>query len=136
MKTIRSALISNKTLSRQMQRFLFSGLSAVATDSLVYYLLVLLHLTYSPAKTISFLAGTIVAYILNKFYTFEKKERSFSETVLFLTLYLLTMGVNVGVNATILHILGASMATLAFLIATACSTVLNFLGQKFVVFQK
>jgi len=122
-------------LKRELGRFLVAGFSAVGTDLTVYWLL--LHVTsHSPAKTASFLAGTIVAYLINKFWTFEKHRHSYIEMTKFLALYLSTLAVNVGVNQLTLTVLPPSVnVPLAFLVATGCSTVLNFIGQKWWVFR-
>ncbi len=122
---------------RQLGRYLVAGISAVATDSLTYFLLVhwvLAYVGYDVAKFVSFLSGTVVAYTVNKFWTFESKDKSFSEAAAFLTLYILTLGLNVSVNRLVLQLTQQSL--LAFLAASACSTVANFFGQKFWVFKE
>lgn len=123
-------------LKKELPRFLVAGFSAVGTDLSIYYLL-LDWLSYSPAKTISFLSGTVVAYLINKYWTFGRKEKSYQEMVKFLGLYLFTLAANVGVNRLTLGFLPDdfySRVFLAFLLATGVSTILNFLGQKFWVF--
>jgi putative flippase GtrA len=125
----------------ELKRFLVSGGSAVACDTTVYFLLLPL-LPPSIAKAVSFIAGTVVAYILNKFWTFKKPKRSHVEVVKFVCLYLSTLGANVAVNRltldyapTIVPILKPYETQFAFLAATGTSTVLNYLGQKFWVFK-
>lgn len=125
----------DKALVRQVLRFLVAGGSAVGTDALVYFLLVGVGFEKSFAKGLSFLSGTVVAYVINKFWTFERPERSLAEVFKFALLYGFTLGVNVGVNALVLALLPGQI-TLAFLCATGTSTVLNFLGQKFFVFRR
>ena len=109
-----------------------AGFSAVATDLLTYYIM-LNFLPTNIAKGISFLLGTIVAYIINKYWTFEKKEKSYKEMTKFAILYASTLGANVVTNKVVLDMFNITI--LAFLIATAVSTVLNFIGQKFWVFR-
>jgi len=117
----------------EILRFLVSGCSAVASDAGVYSILA--HMIPSSyAKGISFIAGSIVAFILNKFWTFKKPNQSFQQLPRFILLYTLTLGVNVAVNECILWI-KPSAFTLGFLIATGCSTLLNYLGQKKWVFK-
>ena len=58
----------NKT-KKELKRFLLAGLSAVATDLATYYIL-LNFIPHDLAKTISFLLGTILAFIINKYCTF------------------------------------------------------------------
>ncbi|MBX3073501.1 GtrA family protein [Candidatus Obscuribacterales bacterium] len=125
----------------EIKRFLVAGGSAVACDTAVYFLL-LPFLPPSISKAISFIAGTIVAFLLNKFWTFKKPKRSHVEIVKFICLYLSTLGANVAVNRvmldvapTLIPMLKPYEAQFAFLAATGTSTVLNFLGQKFWVFK-
>ncbi len=102
---------------------------------MVYWLL--LHVTsHSPAKAVSFLSGTVVAYLLNKYWTFEKHRHSYAEMAKFLALYLTTLAANVGVNQLAIFLLPPPFnVPIAFLAATGTSTVLNFIGQKWWVFR-
>ena len=134
-------------MGRQIRRFLVAGFSAVGTDTAVYFVLIN-YISHSPAKALSFISGTFVAYVLNKFWTFEQKNYSHSEIIKFITLYASTLLVNVGVNKLCLVIFafGESLwigilppsapVVSAFLAATGTSTVLNFIGQKWWVFQR
>ncbi|MDZ4833644.1 MAG: GtrA family protein [Candidatus Melainabacteria bacterium] len=133
---------SKKTNPGEMQRFLLSGGSAVACDTLVYALL-FNFMPPSMAKAISFIAGTVLAFFLNKFWTFKKPKRSHAEVVKFICLYASTLGANIFVNRFVLDHAASMVAAIepvsaqfAFLSATGTSTVLNYLGQKFWVFKK
>ena len=119
-------------LKREMSRFLVAGFCAVGTDMGSYFLL-LKVLTHDYSKGISFLLGTIVAYFINKYWTFEKKTKSYSEVGKFAILYSSTLGANVLVNRIVLNLFQSTL--LAFLLATGVSTVLNFSGQKSWVFK-
>lgn len=124
---------------RQAQRFLVVGMGSVAIDSLTYFSI--LRLGGPPtsadlAKTLSFVAGTIFAFLANKSWTFESHRWSLFEAVSFCVLYAATMIVNVGVNHRVLETGVPHPVLTAFLCATAVSTVLNFLGQKFIAFRK
>jgi len=126
----------------ELMRFLFAGGSAVACDTVVYALLFPILPSPSVAKGISFISGTIVAFLLNKFWTFKKPKRSGAEVAKFVCLYVSTLGANIAVNrltldhaASIVPMLKSYETQFAFLAATGTSTVLNFLGQKFWVFK-
>jgi len=123
-----------KRLRTELTRFLVAGSLAVGTDMLAYYALLKVT-SHSPAKAVSFLCGTIVAYVINKYWTFERHERSFAEMTRFGLLYATTLGANVGVNKLCLLIFPGAVF-LAFLCATGTSTVLNFIGQKWWVFRR
>jgi putative flippase GtrA len=119
-------------IKKELKRFLVAGISAVGTDLSTYYLL-LNFLDTNISKAISFLLGTIVAFIINKYWTFEKCEKSYKEIVKFGILYSFTLSANVMTNKIILDMF--SITLVAFLIATGVSTVLNFIGQKWWVFK-
>lgn len=131
---------------KEISRFILSGILAVLTDTFVYY--ILSHfIDLSLAKGISFLTGTITAYLMNKYYTFEQKRKSIKEVIKFLLLYLVSLAANVGVNKVCLLILPSAFSYISFLnnfqavklfsflCATGTSTIINFSGQKFWVFK-
>jgi putative flippase GtrA len=119
-------------LKKEVKRFLVAGFSAVGTDMITYYLM--LNLLYHDiAKACSFLLGTIVAFVINKYWTFEKHKKSYKEILRFGVLYSTTLGANVLTNRFVLDI--SEIVFLAFLIATGVSTALNFIGQKWWVFK-
>ncbi len=119
-------------IKKELKRFLVAGFSAVGTDLATYYILLNFFNT-DIAKAISFLLGTIVAFIINKYWTFEKHEKSYAEIAKFGILYSATLGANVITNKIILDMFNITIV--AFLIATSVSTVLNFIGQKWWVFR-
>ncbi|NQV78879.1 MAG: GtrA family protein [Lutibacter sp.] len=118
-------------IKKELKRFLVAGLSAVGTDLCTYYFF-LNVLPNDVAKAISFLLGTIVAFVMNKYWTFEKKKKSYSEIIRFAVLYSVTLGTNVLSNKLVLE--NTDILIIAFIIATGISTILNFIGQKFWVF--
>ena len=72
-----ASLTVRSKFQQQIQRFLVTGVSAVLVDTLFYFLLIQVKMyPTSLSKMISFLCGTILAYILNKFWTFKKKAKS------------------------------------------------------------
>lgn len=116
----------------QIVRFFFTGLLVVLVDATAYSFL-LASFAPSSAKAIAFVCGTIVAYLANKFWTFKKRGFSLSEAASFFALYVVSLGINVGINEVFLRIPPYSLL-LAYLCATAASATFNFLGQKYVIF--
>jgi len=117
---------------KEMFRFIIAGASAVSIDLVSYYFLQFLIVT-NIAKGISFILGTVVAYFINKYWTFEKSKKSYSQILKFGILYLFSLSVNVLINHMVLDILNHVL--IAFIIATGASTILNFIGQKWWVFR-
>jgi uncharacterized protein rv3789/MT3897 len=116
----------------EISRFLVAGLSAVGVDFFVYYIM-LNFLNHNLSKAISFILGTVSAFVINKYWTFEKLQKSNSEIWKFALLYLCTLGINISTNKIVLDY--TNITIFAFLIATGISAVLNFIGQKFWVFK-
>ena len=119
-------------VKKELKRFLVAGICAVTIDLITYYLL-LDFLSHDIAKAISFVLGTIFAFLINKYWTFEKHKKSYKEVFQFGVLYIVTLGLNVLTNKMVID--NTQMVFLAFLMATGASTVLNFIGQKWWVFR-
>jgi putative flippase GtrA len=127
-------ILLKSSLYKQISRFSVAGLSAVAVDFLSYYLLIN-YLSYDLSKTLSFIIGAIVAYVINKFWTFEKNNLSFKELAKFALLYTFSLIINVYMNKLFLDITN-NIIIIAFLLATGSSALINFIGQKWWVFKK
>jgi len=128
-------------VKHELVRYLISGCSAVATDLLVYWLLIK-PLGVSQAKMLSFISATCVAYTLNKFWTFRRTEHSWPEMFKFAALYSYSLFANVAVNKCSLYMIDTWVPVLrvveyqlSFLFATGTSTIINYIGQKFWVFK-
>ena len=121
-----------RKLKKQLLRFFTTGIIAVVTDFILYFILIE-FLSIDFSKFISFISGTFVAFLMNKFWTFEKKLIDFKEVIRFILLYSISLLVNVLINHSINDLFNE--VVIAFLIATACSASINFLGQKFWVFK-
>lgn len=133
-------------LRRELRSFIIIGIIATLLDFTLYTLFQQV-VTYSIAKTFSFLCGTLFTYLLNKFITFKQSKHSTKEAAKFITLYGSTLVANVTVNSLMImlistHLNGYLFIThevtiiISFIAATSVSTVLNFIGQKFWVFKK
>jgi putative flippase GtrA len=128
----RSAL---KTQLRELLRFGLVGGSAVAVDGIVYFGLTgLVACPTSLAKAISFIAGACLAFLLNRGFVFRAEGTASQQILPFTALYLVSLGLNNGVNAAALAL--AVAKPLAWLAATATSTISNFIGMKYIVFRK
>jgi len=99
---------------------------------------------YSVFKAISFLVATTNSYFWNKFWTFEKKEKPApKEFFKFLVVTVFGFLINVGVASFVVNIVGPQFgmgkkiwASVGAIVAAFFAFVWNFLGSKFVVFEK
>lgn len=125
-------------IKRELGIFLIVGVLTVVLDFVCYRGLIYLGSTgVATAKAIGFLAGTLFSYFANRFCTFGHQSHPSGTALRFGLLYASTLGTNVLINSLILKLFTGIPAALplAFLIATAVSASLNFLGLKFFVFK-
>ncbi len=125
-------------VKREAFIFLFVGSATVLTDLVVYNLLLLsMAIGTNVAKGIGFVAGLLLSYVANKNLTFGHTSHQPGSLGRYLTIYAVTLSINVVVNAAMLEILTnwSHAITSAFMIATGASAALNFLGMKYFVFR-
>ena len=118
--------------TKEIYRFLVGGGSAVLIDAGVYVMLKT-RIDFSLAKVISYIIGATVGFVINKLWTFECKGFNVAEILKYAVLYVFSAYANAFVNRTVLLVISSTI--FAFLCATGTSTVLNFIGQKFLVFR-
>ena len=123
----------NSINKQEILKFLVGGGTAVIVDFFTYKIFMMLGLERTIAKTLSFICGSIVGFIINKYWTFKSPKFQIKEILKYTVLYILTALINSQVNKYTLLLFGNEM--FAFLCATGVSTILNFLGQKFLIFR-
>lgn len=124
-------------IRRELSRFLLAGFTAAGIDYLAYRGLVwVLGGGVDVAKAFGFLCGTCFSYLASKYWTFGHKKHPKGSLKRFLPVYLLSLGINVGVNGALLGVLEGVFGaiTLSFIVASGLSAAFNFLALKFFVF--
>ena len=100
---------------------------------------------YSLFKAISFIIATTNSYIWNKLWTFKRKttEKMSKEFLQFIVVSIIGFLINVGIASIIFKFISpvASLnidqwAIISAAFATVVSMIWNFLGYKFIVFEK
>jgi len=128
-------------LRTQLVRFVISGgLSAVVDFGLLVALMNLAGLEHTPAKALSFIAGTTTAYLINRRWTFQAdpSKRRFAAVV---GLYAVTFAVQVGLFAWLFPLVVAWTASqtaaqvVGFVIAQGVATTVNFIVQRGLIFR-
>ena len=127
-------------LKTQIIRFFLTGVLSAVVDYGLLQLLMASGLGYGPAKALSFVAGTLTAYALNRRWTF-RAEPSRARFIATMLLYAVMFGVQWGLFMLLVPFfdgLGWTMfwsTTVGYVIAQGVATVTNFIVQRTVIFR-
>ena len=126
---------------KQLKRFLVVGFSSVAIDCITYFVALKCGLAREPSKAIGYISGMLVGFVLNKTWTFRSQGKIGSEIATYFFLYCVTFIANLAVNYAVVRFFydisnGSAVLIMAFFSATFVTTVLNFLGMRFITFKK
>ena len=124
--------MSVNLLSSEMSRFIATGLLAVSTDCLSYFILAE-YIPINTAKGVSFMLGSLVAFFFNKIWTFNNEDKLAPAVLQFSILYTSTLFANILINQITLSYISYNQV-FAFFCATGTSTILNYIGMKYWVF--
>ncbi len=119
---------------RRIVRFILVGGISTFIDFIIY-ILISIWVNITLSKGISMICSSLVSYFANKNYTFSVKDKT--DCVRLIKYYLVFMAnifVNIGMNKLVYVV--TTSKVVAFLFATICGMLVNYLGQKFIVFVK
>ncbi|GAB3222624.1 GtrA family protein [Mycolicibacterium hippocampi] len=124
------------SLGTQIWRFVATGGLAAIVDFTLYVALLAAGLHVNVAKTLSFIAGTTTAYLINRRWTFQAPP-STARFIAVVVLYAVTYAVQVGINYIFYMELDDKpwRVPVAFVIAQGTATVINFIVQRTVIFR-
>ena len=127
-------------LKTQIIRFFLTGVLSAIVDYGLLQLLMAFGMGHGPAKAVSFVAGTLTAYALNRRWTFQA-EPSRARFLATMGLYAVMFGVQWGLFMLLVPWfdgMGWTMfwaTTIGYVIAQGVATVTNFIVQRTVIFR-
>ena len=100
-----------------------------------------LHLSYWISSASNYVIGSIVSYFLNKYFTFQNKEKSVKQVVIFIfnitICYLLAYGFAKPIIYWVLsNQIKPVQDNLSMMAGMGAFVVFNYLGQRIFVFKK
>lgn len=118
----------------RIARYFVSGVSAVATDAVLYFGLTrLLDVYFLAANIISLLAGGVVAFLMNKYWSFGAHTNTIRQSHRFATLFVANYFFQQGALY-VLHGMWGVHDGVAKLFLIAISTCWNFLLYRYWVY--
>lgn len=129
-------MFSNKYRVIQFLRFCTVGLGNTAVDFTAFFLLTLGGVPYLLAQVLSYSAGVINSYILNRKWTFRvARKANIQEAASFIIVNGFSLLVSSSLFA-VLHDVNHLNLWLCKLTVTAAGIIVNFMGSRLWVFAK
>lgn len=120
--------------SRSLIRFIVIGGGSTLIDFIIY-MIISNYIDISVSKCISMIAASIFSFIFNKKWTFENTDNT---DIIQISKYIFCQLINIAINTTVNSICyGISKSKLlAFVVATGCAMIVNYILQKLIVFKE
>jgi len=127
---------------RKFFKFILVGIINTLVGSAIMFLLYnLAHFNYWMSSAANYIAGSILSFFLNKYFTFVVKEWNFFIVIAFIANIILCYLVAYGTAKPIMNCLLQGKTqnireNIALLTGMCLFTGLNYLGQRLIVFRK
>ena len=128
-------------INKQFRSFFIVGIIAFSIDISFYYFLTSVEVSVNISKGISFLLGTVFGYFVNSIFTFKVLSLKTILFLRYLSVYILSMILNILINEQVFIFLHKSMITdqmvklFSVMFATVCSMIFNFVSLKLYVYR-
>lgn len=122
-------------------KFLLVGVvNTIVGTGLMFLLYNVFSVSYWISSASNYIVGSIVSYFLNKYFTFQNKEKSWKQVLVFALnitcCYLLAYGAAKPAVEYILSGAGEKVqGNVSMLVGMGLFLVLNYLGQRLIVFR-
>ncbi len=131
-----------KLIDKTTIKFLLVGvINTIVGTSIMFLLYNVGHMNYWVSSAANYIVGSIVSYFLNKYFTFQNKEKSVKQIVRFVVnisvCYLLAYGIARPLIRAIFSFAEKTVQDNVAMFAGMCLFVgFNYLGQRFLVFKE
>lgn len=120
--------------ARTLFRFISVGIVLIIVDSSIYYISYA-HLDFALfiSKGLAYCIGVVTSFLLNKFWTFQQKGFSSIEIIKFISLYIVTLVLNVAINQLVFEV--TKSLVIAYLSSLSICTLINYIVQRYYIFK-
>lgn len=133
--------MNGKLLDKTVWKFLLVGVINTAVGGGVMFLLYnLAHCSYWVSSAANYVVGGVVSFFLNKYFTFQNKDRSITQVFKFIltvaVCYLIGYGIAKPLTMQLLSEASQKVQeNIAMLVGMCFYTGLNYFGQRFFAFR-
>lgn len=123
-------------------KFVIVGfINTLVGTSVMYIAYNIGHFGYWPSTILNYVVGSIVSFILNKYFTFKSRKQGIKEIIPFIlniiACYIVAYGIAQFINIFFLASLHTTLAdNIAMGIGMCLFVICNYIGQRYVVFKK
>jgi len=119
----------------EITKFLIVGGITTCFNYGVFYILLIIGINYIISSSIGYVSGILIGYFANRAWAFNYQlGHSIKLITNYLMLYISTLLINIFLLWYMVEFIDINVL-IANIIAIAISTLLNFLGLKFIVFK-
>jgi len=132
----------SRIIDKTTFKFLLVGvINTLVGSGTMFFAYNALHLSYWVSSALNYIVGSLVSYFLNRSFTFKSQQRGWKNilrfTVNILCCYLLAYGMAKPIVNAVLSVWISDTAVLdnlAMLCGMGLFVVLNYIGQRYLVF--
>lgn len=130
-----------KLIDKTTLKFILVGIINTFVGTAVMFILYnTFHTSYWFSSAMNYIVGSVISYFLNKYFTFQNKEKSVKQVIYFvlnITLcYLIAYGIAKPIVRLVLSRQSMKIQDNIAMLSGMCLFVgLNYVGQKFLVFK-
>lgn len=133
--------MKTKIIDKTTIKFLLVGvINTLVGTGIMFLFYNVFHFGYWFSSASNYVAGSIVSYLLNKFFTFQNKDNSLKSIVKFVINISVCYFIAYGVAKPLAHWIFSFLDdkwcdNLAMIAGMGIFVVLNYIGQRFFVFK-
>lgn len=134
--------MNKKLIDLQLIKFIFVGvINTLFGTAIMFGLYNFFGCSYFFSTAMNYLLGSVLSFFLNKYFTFQNKNKSMKQILMFVFNIILCYGLAYGIAKPLVNFIVGSVSktfsdNISMLAGMILFTVLNYFGQKFFVFHR
>lgn len=127
-------------IDQKLIKFLFVGvLNTIVGCGIMFLLFNVFGVSYWISSACNYIAGGILSFFLNKYFTFRNKRKSFKQIIYFIFTLLICYLLAYVISKKLIYFVLADSSektkgNISLVFGMCLYTLLNYLGQRFIVF--